>query len=213
MKLFILKQPYQSSLAKFLLLIFVCQLSYATPEDDGQKGIEAFKAGDLPLAVEHLNRAANDGYAPAQSALAYILNKSGFNLQAFELYQQAADQGDTGGILGLGLMHYNGDGVEQNINKGVELIKKAAEMNDPAAIYQYAGMLSIGSPGFDQDTKTAVDLFKKAASMEHHISIGRLVAIYRNGQLGETVNPELADKYQAQLSELNKTTDNSTQQK
>ena len=53
-----------------------------------------------------LRRAADDGYAPAQSLYGYILDKAEYNEEAAQYFiRRAADQGDADGQYGLAMLY------------------------------------------------------------------------------------------------------------
>jgi TPR repeat protein len=53
--------------------------------------------------------------------------------RAAQLYQMAADQGYTAGLLNLALMHAYGVGFKRDKNKAASLLRLAAEQGDPDA--------------------------------------------------------------------------------
>jgi TPR repeat protein len=73
---------------------------------------------DAPQAVQWYRKAADQGYAPAQTALG-AMYQSGEGVakdpyEAVRWYRQAAEQGDQQGQFGLGAMYARGAGVAED---------------------------------------------------------------------------------------------------
>lgn len=95
-------------------------------------------------AMEWLEKSAKAGNAEAKAQLAGITAADEYNrgriafdnrdyTQAMKLFESAAGKGHPDAMFGLGLMIYNGDGVQPNREKGIEWIKKAAESGSTQA--------------------------------------------------------------------------------
>ena len=89
------------------------------------------KRGDLPRAKWWLEKAAEQGYAPAQCILAVIYYQGKGVEQnrhrAIELYERAAEQGYALAQYNLAVIYYQGKGVEQNRHRAIELYERALE--------------------------------------------------------------------------------------
>lgn len=172
---------------------------FADARSDGEQGIEAFRQGKLIEAMELLERSARNGYAPAQVNLAYILDASERDREAFEWYRQAAEADDPAGIFGLGSMYAKGEGVERDPARAGLLMRRAAEMEHLPAMRAYAYALENGGLGFDRDTDAAAQWFHLAAQAGDPVSMRRLRDAYAEGQLGLPVDPERAAQWEAMI--------------
>jgi TPR repeat protein/energy-coupling factor transporter ATP-binding protein EcfA2 len=102
-----------------------------------------------------------------------------------ELYQKAADQGDTTAQTRLGWLYERGQGVPKDLGKAAELLRKAAELDQKAADQGYApAQFSLGwsyqnGQGVPKDLGKAAELYQKAADQGDAAALGWL---YQNGQ-------------------------------
>jgi hypothetical protein len=80
--------------------------------------------------------------------------------------QKACDEGNTKGCFGLGLMHYRGDGVEQNYSQAAMLYRKACDGGEVGGCFNLATMYDAGI-GVQQSKSYAKKLFKMACDMTH----------------------------------------------
>jgi len=172
----------------------------ADAQSDGDRGIEAFSEGRLIEAMELLERSSNGGYTPAQVMLAYILDISERDSEAFEWYRKAAEAGDPAGIFGLGTMYAKGEGIERDPLEAGRLIRRAAEMEHIPAMRSYAYALENGNLGFTRDYAAAAEWFRLAAQAGDGVSMRRLRDAYAQGQLGLPVDPEQAAQWEARIS-------------
>lgn len=81
------------------------------------------------------SKAAEQGFAPAQTSLGlgYLIGKPPFSKdysKAKEWFSKAAEQGDSGAQAELGEMYFYGEGVPQDREKGIELLRLSAEQGD-----------------------------------------------------------------------------------
>lgn len=182
-----------------LLLVTHQAPLFADARSDGEQGIEAFKRGDLIESMELLERSARGGYAPAQVTLAYILDISERDEEAFKWYQEAASAGDPAGIFGLASMYEKGEGVERDRVKAGELTRRAAELDYLLAMRAYAYALENGGLGFERDPAAALDWFRRTAEAGDQVAMSRLKEAYSEGQLGLPVDPEKAAYWEAKI--------------
>jgi TPR repeat protein len=98
-------------------------------------------AQDLPRAVALLRQAVARDFAPAKVRLARLLleGRAGVALQndadleAYQLLEQAARQGDPAGMAGHGKLLLSGVGGRRNVMEGVEWLEKAVARGDEEA--------------------------------------------------------------------------------
>ncbi len=112
-------------------------------------GLYYFDIQDYEKAFNWYEKSAAQGYARAQLNLGFmyftiaekdykksLFHKNKFSLEyvkAFELWIKAAEQGNILAQRNLGFCYYEGKGTVQNREKGIELLKKAAEQGDETA--------------------------------------------------------------------------------
>ena len=182
----------------------VLQLLLAAPvladaKTDGDKGIEEYRKGNLIEALGLLETSAQQGYAPAQVTLAFILDYAENDKEAFEWYQQAAEQNDAAGFFGMALMYAKGEGTEKDPVKAGELIKQSADMQHLPAMRTLAHAFEVGNYGFKKNDSDAVQWYMKAAEAGDKASMQRLKQAYSAGELGLAVNPEKASEWDRKL--------------
>ena len=187
----------------FCLLVISQSPTLADAKTDGDRGIEAFRQGNLIESMQLLERSAKAGYAPAQVTLAYILDYSERDKEAFGWYQQAADSNDPAGIFGLGGMYAKGEGVGRDPVKAGQLTRRAAEMAHLPAMRAYAYALENGALGFARDDAAAVEWFRKSAEAGDQVSMHRLKDAYSQGQLGLPVDPAQASAWEEKIKPNN----------
>lgn len=170
-----------------ILLHLITASVHAQPLDYveiGEKGIQAFIKGDLIQAMDLLNQSAQNGYAPAQSMLAYILDKAEDDERAFELFKKAAEQNDAAGQYGLAGMYAKGEGTQKDPQLAGEWMQKAAMQRYTLAMRAYAIALEKGEMGFDRDINQAVHWYNQCNEAGDSECKRRLAEAYANGELG-----------------------------
>lgn len=194
---------YTQSLSMLLLLLLMSASVQAQSVDYaqmGEKGIQAFSQGNLIQAMDLLNQSAQNGYAPAQSTLAYILDQGEENERAFELFKQAAEQNDAAGQYGLAGMYAKGEGTPQNPQLAGEWMKKSAMQRYILAMRAYANALERGELGLDRDTSQAVHWYNQCNEAGDAVCKRRLAEAYARGELGLALDETKARQL---LRELN----------
>ena len=181
------------------LIFMVSATAIATPEDDGIKGIQEYEIGNIIDGMELLYKAADNGYAPAQSKLGYILDQSEEDEKAIHWFTKAADQGDADGQYGLGSMFAKGDGVEKDFSEAIHWIRKAAKQGHLLAIRTYATALENGELGISSNEKETLRWLNKGAEGGDSLSIQRLARAHREGDLGLNVDLSEAARLQAMI--------------
>lgn len=101
--------------------------AFADPAQDIELAEKAFNDQNLPMAMELLNKAALQSYAPAQVRYAELLDYAEEDQSAVFWYSVAIEQGSLAGELGLGGMYLKGEGVKKDTEKGLYWIQHAAE--------------------------------------------------------------------------------------
>jgi len=169
--------------------VFAVDLEYI---EDGKKGIEAFRQGDLITAMGLLERSAAGGYAPAQTTLGFILDGAEENSRAFELFQAAANSGYPEAMFRLGKMYAKGEGVDINQALAGDWIKKAASLQHVPAMRALAIALEHGTLGFVKNEIKSYHWYLKCDENGDSVCSRRLMVLFTNGGLGHA-----ADKVKA----------------
>ena len=172
----------------------------ADARSDGDRGIEAFRQGNLIESMQLLERSALAGYVPAQVTYAYILDISERDEDAVKWYRQAAESNDPAGKFGLGGMYAKGEGVERDPQQAGLWTRQAAEMEHVPAMRAYAYALENGSLGFAQNFTLSVEWFLKAAVAGDDVSMRRLKNAYAAGQLGLPIDPVQASFWDEKIN-------------
>lgn len=90
---------------------------------------------DLAKAIYYYRYAAEKGLPLAQLNLGLLYEKEGQPERAFQLYQQAAEQGQAGAMIQLYRCYWIGIGVIPDHAQAMQWLLKAAEANNPSAQY------------------------------------------------------------------------------
>jgi len=170
----------------------------AAPEDDYRSGAEAYRGGDVVAAMALLRTSADAGYAPSQSLLAYILDKSEFDEEAVAYYRKAAAQGDPDGEYGLGSMYAMGEGVKRDPLEARKWIARAARKGQAAAVNSLAQAYIDGALGFDETQRNSTEALhwvRLAADAGYWPALERLAAAYRTGAYGLAVDMQQAEAF------------------
>jgi TPR repeat protein len=170
-----------------------------TAEADFKAG-EAYYYGapgiprDTTRARKLFERAAGQGYAPAQNSLGclyqHALGVPRDYTRARELYEKAAEQWNARAQNNLGYMYLKGLGVPRDYEKARELYEKAAEQGDAAGQYNL-GTLYMHAMGVEQDYDVARELYLRAAEQGFAKAQNGLGFMYLEA-LGVDQNYELA---------------------
>jgi TPR repeat protein len=184
-----------------LPLLLHAGATWAAPEDDYRSGAEAYRSGDVVTAMALLRKSADAGYAPSQSLLAYILDKSEFDEEAVAYYRKAAAQGDPDGEYGLGTMYALGEGVGRDPLEARKWISRAAGKGQAAAINSLAQAYIDGALGFDESQRNGAEALRwvrLAADSGYWPALERLAAAYRTGAYGLPIDLQQAERLEVQ---------------
>ena len=141
-------------------------------------------APDDNLAVQWYAKSAKAGDQQGQMHLA-TMYRDGRGVarnfkEAERWFSMAADQGSAWAQMSLGLLYtHGGDGLPQDYARAVDLFRKAADQNDPDALYNLGWAYESGL-GVPQDRQRAIEWYNKAAAK------GRLHALRRMDGLSES---------------------------
>ena len=178
-----------------------------TPQSYVAKAEQAFDESDIVGAMSYYRKAAEAGYAPAQSRLAYLLDKSERNEEAVKWYQKAVEQGDAEAEHGLAGMYVSADGIAQNSAEALRLFRSSANKAYPPAIRVMAAAYEKGGIGLRIDYELAREWLEKGVQLNDYWSIKRLAQAYANGELGLRIDRQKAAQLEQQLATLKQDSD------
>ena len=193
--------------AAWAALVPVCFSFMATtraaPQDDFSAGRKAYLSGDVVSAMTPLKRAADAGYAPAQSLYAYILDKAEYNEEAAQYFRRAAEQGDADGQYGLGLLYAAGEGVARDPAAARDWLERAGNQEHGPAVVALSQAFLAGRLGFKTDPADAAGLgwVRKAGALDSIPALSYLAQGYRSGAFG-AADPKEAERLEARIREL-----------
>jgi TPR repeat protein len=135
-------------------------------------------------AVKWYRKAADQGYAKAQSSLG-VRYRDGNGVEknyeeAMKWCRKAAVQGHAPAQNNLGTMYYTGNGVEKNYKEAVKWYRKAADQGHASA-QNYLGVMHFYGKGVEKNYKEAVKWFRKAADQGHEDAQQNLGVMYYTG--------------------------------
>lgn len=110
--------------------------------------------------------------------MASKMRKNGYYNAAFNYYQKSAAMGSARGLNSVALSYLNGQGIEQNIEKGKDLLIKAVKEGSPHAAYNLGTFYRDGKYGFEQDKEKAVKYLKEAAAAGNGAAANALGRLY-----------------------------------
>ena len=117
--------------------------------------------------------------------------------EAMAWYLKAASKGNTGAMVGIGSLYYNGSGVDRSYFKAMEWFLKAAEKGDPKAMTTIASMYESGNGVAAQSYQTAINWYFKAASQKDPEAIFNIGRYYEEGR---SVPQNYEDAYMSYLA-------------
>ena len=103
-------------------------------------GYDGILTKSRDLAAPWFQRAANQGYAPAQTMIGYYYEQ-GYGVPqnyatAMSWYQKAAAQNNADGMFNIGRLHRSGKGVPQSAAEALKWFRRAAELGNEEAIQE-----------------------------------------------------------------------------
>lgn len=138
----------------------------AVPEDDYRRGQQAYARGDVVGAMAALRPAAAAGHAPAQTLLAFILDRADFADEAVPLYRAAAAQDVAQAHAALADLHLSGRGVAKDEKQGLAHFSKAASLGDEGAAVALERAYRLGLHGLAPDAAQAAHWRARAEALK-----------------------------------------------
>jgi len=178
-----------------------------TPEENVRLAEEAFDKSDIVSAMRFYRKAAEAGYGPAMSRLAYLLDKSEEDEEAITWLKKAVQLGEAEGQFELARMYAYGEGIKQDKKLAFELFKKSANQQYTPAIRVLALAYENGDLGLRADYELAQHWLRRGQLANDYWSLKRLAQAYRKGDLGLRINHQKAEQLEQQLAPLLERTD------
>lgn len=123
-------------------------------------------AMDHVLAVHWFTKAAEQGYAPAQSQLGFMYSMNygvrRDSKKALYWYGKAAEQNYIQAIFNIGTMYQNGEGMKRDLAEAARWVRKGAELGDADCQTNLAWRYATGE-GVAKDSVEAFSWYMKAA--------------------------------------------------
>lgn len=169
-------------------------LSHQAPKllEEAEQSSEAelnFQSKNYPKALHLYHQLALKGKAYAQYQIAYCylkgLGLSKDEKEAVRWFILAAKQKYAPASFALGLMHYYGQGLSQDLGLAVAEISEASEAKQPSpqAAYMRAYLLASGY-GLSRNLPEALSWYAKAAALGHREAQYNLGLLYYTGNHG-----------------------------
>lgn len=188
------------------VLVLAVSLAQAAPADDYDRGLQAYRSGDVTTAMTVLRPGAKAGHPASQSLLAFILDNADFVEEATSLFKQAAAQDDPDAHSGLGNFYLTGRGVAKDEKQALLHFSKAAALGHALSVQVVATAYLKRQMGADAaaDPQAAQQAVLRAAAHGHLPSVDALVEAYRSGRWGLPVDEAQAAQWQAKAAALRK---------
>lgn len=142
---------------------------------------------DMPKAIEWLEKGMLycELYSAYELALIYLYNDDYKNVERGLMCLERCVAGDyVSGIEGLANVYFNGDLVEEDMNRAKELLEKAVELGSGNAAYRLGWMYERGFLSEEPDYAKAMEYYEKAASMDNVDGYCRAALYLANGYSG-----------------------------
>lgn len=148
--------------------------------DEAQMKTQLDKDEDL---FEWIKLQASKGVNSAQRNMGRLLywGQQGLqrNLQeAFKYYEKAAETGDAAALYDYGVVLVKGHGTDENVDKGIGLLRKAAEQDNPGALNTLGWYYSVKEVNLTK----AVEYFDRSDALGSPDAAYNLGHLYHTGQ-------------------------------
>jgi len=100
--------------------------------------------------------------------------------KANDWFHKAAEKGNSQAMYIIGLLYFNGEGVDQNYTVAYNWSKKAADKGVAGAMNSI-GVCYVNGYGVPVNITEAINWYKKAAKKGEEIALGNLGYLYKNG--------------------------------
>lgn len=142
------------------------------------KGLNVKK--DVYTALELYNRALEFGDRSIYFKIGKVYEDEGLINQAISIYNQGHEEGNLKCTQRLGIMYYNGEGVEKDLEKAIEYMEIAAAKKEPHAMYVLAVAYYRLNKFGDKTSDIAKALLKEAYELGSPYAADYLACIMLN---------------------------------
>lgn len=115
--------------------------------------------------------------------------------EALACYQEAAEQGDANGQLGLGKLYYLGNGVAKDYVEALKWLELAQKQGNAKAIQYCAEIYARGGLGVTKDQKKALKLFTLSGEQGNGGAYAVLGRYYKYGDYSFPKDEKASDKW------------------
>ena len=144
---------------------------------------------DMPKAIEWLEKGMLycELYSAYELALIYLYNDDYKNVERVLLGLERCVEGDyVDAFETLANVYFNGDLVEEDMNRAKELLEKAIELGSGSAAYRLGWMYERALLTEKPDYVTAMEYYEKAVSLDNVDGYCRAALYLANGYSGVT---------------------------
>lgn len=142
------------------------------------KGLNVKK--DVYTALELYNRALEFGDRSIYFKVGKVYEDEGLMNQAISIYNKGHEEGNLKCTQRLGIMYYNGEGVEKDLEKAIEYMEIAAAKKEPHAMYVLAVAYYRLNKFGDKTSDIAKELLKEAYELGSPYAADYLACIMLN---------------------------------
>lgn len=176
-----------------LLLVLACFAWAAGDIDavDSEQGLEAANSESDPAVSDVSSTLATAEYAQSRFYRGMTSYLAGDYREAAKRFREAAGQGHANAQFTLGVMYYQGDGVDQDYKEAIRWYRLAAEQGLVPAQFN-VGMMHYQGDGVVQDYKEAAKWYHRVAEQgvaEAQFNLGMMY------QLGQGVTQDNLSAY------------------
>ncbi|WP_422007487.1 tetratricopeptide repeat protein [Pyruvatibacter mobilis] len=169
-----------------------------TPVDAAERQADTLEEANKP-AAEAPRPLAGDpeaiakvvAEAPRTEQGGFDLYRRGLYPEALMVWQEAAANGDAGAAYRVGATYMDGQAVPIDLEKGVDWLRKSAEMGEARAMGDLGSAYDWGF-GVPKDRTKAAELYEQAARKGHAASQYNIGVLYEEG---EGVEQDLVKAY------------------
>ncbi len=186
-------------------LVLAPGITLADPVADYERGLQAYRIGDVVGAMAPLRSAADAGHAAAQALYGTILDAAEMDEDAVRYLRMAADQNDPDGQYGLAKMYLTGEAEAPDEKSASRLIRAAAEQGHERAIITLGLAYIAGNARLeanDPNDPDAARFIVKSAELGDVGAMDALIDAYREGQFGLEPNAAQSERWAARVAEI-----------
>lgn len=140
-----------------MFLLAQCHLGSTGVTRDPRKAVELLQAAVDKNDPSSMNQ-LGDLYEKGIPGVLEVDSK-----EAFRLFAQARDLGFDDALANLGALYINGEGVQKNVQAGVDLFREGVSKGNGNCMFNYARCLEKGLPGVAVDKAAARLMYAQAA--------------------------------------------------